>query len=251
MPRRLARLNSLSRAQRADHRAKLAQGFAAGRDAEEVFGDPGSPLVEPGGGEGSPTRLEAAVEHVAVAEVLDQKSVGIAPVVEDLAAQDVPADSPRAVITEVGEVAAAGGHRVDVADLVGRMDVTVGRAQRQPQGVVIGRSLPAIAADEAHDRSAVALPGVVQEVADDHPEVIEVPVERLAVLGGLQHQMPEPLHPCRLARRALGDVDPLQFVPKVVLMRGLRRQGLQLVSAGHHTDRHTAGIDQVDRHAAE
>src|SRR3984893_18569705 len=81
-------------AQPADHRAKLAQGFAAGRDAEEIFGDPGSPLVEPGGGEGSPTRLEAAVEHVAVAEVLDQKTVGIAPIVEDLAAEDVPADSP-------------------------------------------------------------------------------------------------------------------------------------------------------------
>jgi len=63
--------------------------------------------------------------------------------------------------------------------------------------------------------------------------------------------MPEPLHPRRLARRALRGVDPLQFVPKVVLRRGLRRQGFQLVNAGHHTNRHTAGIDQVDRHAAE
>src|SRR6202042_3096085 len=102
-------------AQRADHRAQFAQGVAAGRDAEEVFGDGRSPLVEAGGGEGTPTRLERAVEHVTVAEVLDQKTVGIAPVVEDLAPQDVPADSPREVITEFGEGAAAGGHPVDVA----------------------------------------------------------------------------------------------------------------------------------------
>ena len=63
--------------------------------------------------------------------------------------------------------------------------------------------------------------------------------------------MPEPLHPRRLARRALRGVDPLQFVPKVVLRLRLRRLGFQLVNTGHYTDRHTAGIDQVDRHAAE
>jgi hypothetical protein len=131
------------------------------------------------------------------------------------------------------------------------MDVTVGRAQRQPQGVVIRRSLPAIAADEAHDRSTVAPPGVVHEIADDHPEVIEVPVKRLEVLGRLQHQMSEPLHPRRLAWCSLGGVDPPHFVPKVVLLRWLRRQGLQLMSAVHDTHRHTAGIDQVNRYAAE
>jgi len=34
-------------------------------------------------------------------------------------------------------------------------------------------------------------------------------------------------------------------------MRGLRRQRIQLVSAGHDPHRYTAGIDKVDRHAAE
>ena len=63
--------------------------------------------------------------------------------------------------------------------------------------------------------------------------------------------MPEPLHPGRLARRALRGVDPLQFVPKVVLRLRLRRLGFQLVNTGHYTDRRTAGIDQVDRRAAE
>src|SRR6202022_246175 len=145
-------------------------------DPEEVFGDGWSPLGESRSGEGSPTRLERAVEHVTVTEVLNQETVGIAPVVEDLAALDVAADSPGAVISEVGEVAAAGGHRVEIADLGGRMDVTVGRAQGDRQGVVVGRGLPAIAADEAHYRSAGPPPRVVEEVADDHAEVIEVPV---------------------------------------------------------------------------
>ncbi len=141
MPRRLVRSNSLSPRSALIIERSSHEGFAAGCDAQEVLGDGGSPLGEPRRGEGSPTRLERAVEHVAVAEVLDQKTVGIAPVVEDLAALDVAADSPGAVIAEVGEVAAAGGHRVDVADLVGRMDVTVGRAQRHCQGVVVGRGL--------------------------------------------------------------------------------------------------------------
>ena len=71
-----------------------------------------------------------------------------------------------------------------------------------------------------------------------------------SVLGGLQHQVSEP-RPRRHARRALGGVDPREFAPEVVLMRGLRRQARHLVSAGHNTNCHTAGVDQVDRHAAE
>jgi hypothetical protein len=116
---------------------------------------------------------------------------------------------------------------------------------------MVGGRPAAIATDEAHHRSAVPPTRVVEEVADDHPEMIEVPVERFAVLSRLHHHVPEPLHPRRLARRALRGVDPPEFVPKVELVRRLRRQCLQLMSAVHHPDRHTAGIDQVDRHAAE
>jgi len=116
---------------------------------------------------------------------------------------------------------------------------------------MIGRGLPAIATDEAHHRPAVPPPRVVEEVADDHPEVIEVPGERLEVLGCLHHHVSEPLHPRRHARWALRGVDPPEFVPKVELVRRLRRQGLKLMSAVHHPDCHTAGVDQVDRHAAE
>jgi hypothetical protein len=49
----------------------------------------------------------------------------------------------------------------------------------------------------------------------------------------------------------LRGVDPGEFVAKVEPMWRLRGHSLELVSAVHHPDAYTAGIDQVDRHAAE
>ena len=50
--------------------------------------------ARPRGRERRPAGLQRVVEHVAVGEVLDQEAVRVAPVVEDLAALDVPADAP-------------------------------------------------------------------------------------------------------------------------------------------------------------
>ena len=58
---------------------------------------------------------------------------------------------------------------------------------------MVGRGRAAVAADEAHRRPALALPGVVEEVADDQPEVSQVPVQGLTEPGGLQHDVAEPL----------------------------------------------------------
>ena len=44
-------------------------------------------------------------------------------------------------------------------------------------------------------------------------------------------------------------LQPLELLNRAVPQ--LPRQGRQLVNAGHDTDCHTAGIDQVDRHAAQ
>ena len=84
----------------------------------------------------------------------------------------------------------AGGQRVEVTDLIGRMHVATDRAQRHRQGVVIGGDRSAVAADEAHDRSALTLAGVETKVADDHPQVIQIPVQRFEVLGGLHDHVP-------------------------------------------------------------
>ena len=166
----------------------------AGVDAEEVLGHRRAPLGQAGRGERRPAGLQGVVEHVAVGEVLDEEAVGIPPVVEDLAALDVAADAPGPEIAVLGEVFAACGERIEVAHLIGGMHVAVGRSQREREGVVVGRGRAAVAADEAHHRPTGALAGVEEEVADDHPEVVEVEVERLGVPGGLQHDVSEPLN---------------------------------------------------------
>ena len=218
---------------------------------EEVLARRWTPLGQSGGGERCPAGFERVVEQVAVGEVLDQETVGIAPVVEDLAALDVSADAPGPEIATLPQVFAAGGQGVEVADLIGRMDVAVGRAQRHRQGVMVGRGETAIAADEAHRRSSFALAGEEQEVADDHPQVVQVPVEGLEVLRRLHHQMAQALHPGGRAPRTLGVVDAPRVGSEVERKRLLRRQFGQLGHARDHADRHAAGIDQVDGEAAD
>ena len=177
-PIRRRMVNSLSaRSALIIERGSCGKGSRVG--AEEILGGRRSPLRQPGRGERRPAGFQRAVEHVAVAEVLDQKTIGVAPVVEDLAALDVSADSPGTLVAMVFQVLTADGQRIEVADLIGRMDVAVRRAQGKGDGVVVGERLATIAADEAHRRAAVALAGKVQEVADDHSELMQVPVERL------------------------------------------------------------------------
>ena len=119
------------------------------------------------------------------------------------------------------------------------------------QRVVVGGRRAAVAADEAHRRAAVALARVVHEVADDQPEVVEVPVQRLDVLGALQHDVSQPLHAGRLARRPLRGVGAPQLVPEVEGVRLLRGQLGQFVCVGDDPDRDPVRIGQVHRDPAD
>src|SRR5829696_6638761 len=105
-------------------------GKRPGADAEEVLGDRRAPLGEAAGRERRPAGLERFVEHVAVGEMLDEEAVRITPVVEQLAALDVPPDSPGAEIPAVSEVFAARGDGVEIADLVRRVHVSIAGPQR-------------------------------------------------------------------------------------------------------------------------
>ena len=154
------------------------------------------------------------------------------------------------MVAAVFKVFAAGGERVEVGDLVGGVHVAVCGPERHRQRVVVGGGVAAVASDEAHRRSAVALTGEVQEVADDHAEVVQIPVQRLEVLGGLQHDVAEPLDRGGLAGRALRGV-------------GARRRGrscrcaaLAAAAAGERAarddaDRDAARVDEIDGDAAD
>ena len=111
---------------------------------------------------------------------------------------------------------------------------------------MVGGRRAAVAADEAHHRPAGALVGVEEEVADDHPEVVEVEVQCLDVLGGLQHDMSEPLNACRHPGRALRRVGAVELVTDVEDVWLLVHQLGQLVHACHHADGETARVDEVD-----
>ena len=146
-------------------------------------------------------------------EMLDEEAVRIAPVVEQLAALDVAADTPGAEIPAVFEVFAARGERVQVAHLVCRVHVSIAGPQRQGDGVVVGETRAAVAADETHHRPAGALAGIEEEVTDDHSEGVEVEVKRLTIFGGLQDDVAQPLDACGYARRALGGVGAISWWP--------------------------------------
>ena len=132
------------------------------------------------------------------------------------------------------------------------MHIALDRTQRHGQGVVIGGDGAAVAADEAQDRPALALAGVVGEVADDHAERVEVPVEGLDVLRGLHHDVSEPLHVGGHPWRALRRVGPDLLVAEVEHVRRLRGgQCLELMGARHHAHRQPARVDQINGQPAQ
>ena len=87
------------------------------------------------------------------------------------------------------QVLSACGQRIKVAHLIRRVQIAVRRAQGERDGVMIGGRLAAVTADETHRRSAVALAGVEQKVANDHAELVQVPVQRFAIFRPLQDDM--------------------------------------------------------------
>ena len=61
--------------------------------------------------------LVSCIQQIAVGEVLDDVSPGIAPVIEDLAAQHVSTDAGVVVVLALHQVVVARHERIDVLDL--------------------------------------------------------------------------------------------------------------------------------------
>ena len=184
--------------------------------------------------------------------MLDHQLVRVAPVVEELAALDVPADAPTALVAALGEVLPADGDRVEVGDLVGGVDVTGARAQVHREGVVVDRDAALVAADERHRGPPPALAVQVQEVADDQTKCLQVPVQGLGEFRRLQDHVAQSLDPGGSAGRALGGVGPSPAAAEVERERGLFGQGRELLGAVDDADREAGRVGQVhDLPAAE
>ena len=104
------------------------------------------------------------------------------------------------------------------------MHVSVRRAERHRQGVVIARGGAAITADEAHRGTAVPLAGEVEEVADDQAEMLQVPVQILDVLRRGQHDVTQALDPCGTARGTLRGIDACHLLAEIEDVRLLPGQ---------------------------
>jgi hypothetical protein len=236
--------------QRGDHRGGFLAGVF-GIDPEEVLARRRAPLGKARSGERCPSGLDGVVEHVTVGEVLHQEAVRVTPVVEQLAALDVAADTPGAEVPLILEVLPTGGQGVEVAHLIGGVHVAVRRAQCHRHRVVVGRDAAAVAADEAHRRAAIALPVVVEEVADDQPEVVEVPVQCPDVGGGRQHHVAEALNARGFACWTLGGVGALELIAEIEDVGLLAGERGRIMQSGNDFDRGSVGVDEVDRLAAD
>ena len=156
------------------------------------------------------------------------------------------AQAPRVPVPVLAQVLPAGGDLVQVGELVGRVQVAGVRLQGHGQGVVVGGDAAQVAADERHRRAAVALPVQVQEVADDQPERVQVPVQRRAEPGGAQHHVAQPLDLGRPPGRPLGGVDAHRLGSEVQRQRGASGQCGQFRDAVHHAHREPARVPQQD-----
>ena len=116
---------------------------------------------------------------------------------------------------------------------------------------MIGRDAAAIAADEAHHRASIALPVVVEEIADDQSQVMQVPVQVLQVVHSLQHHMPESLYQCRLMWWTLSGIDPVAWIAEVVGVCVLAPKFGMFGVSGDDLNRLPARIGQSDGDAAQ
>ena len=115
---------------------------------------------------------------------------------------------------------------------------------------MVGGDAAQVAADEGHHRAALPLPVQVEEVADDQPERVQVPVQRRGEPGGAQHHMAQPLDLRRVPGRPLRGVRPHRPGSEVQRQRAAFGQGRQFRHAVHHPHREPARVPQQDGVAA-
>ncbi len=215
---------------------------------DEVVGQVGPPLIEAGAVHDVISRRLRDIEQIAVGVVLVLLAPGIAPVVEDLAAEQMAADTPGVPVTARHHHLLAHLHRVEIDDLEGDVIDLGFKARCDEQGVMVRRLGAAIEPHEGAHRRAV---GEAHHVRRDEAESIHVPARRNIEVRGLQDHVSELDHLRRLQLRALGVVDPDRQVRRVVGNRVAQRQRLARREAEQHFHENALGVPQSnDRSAA-
>ena len=157
----------------------------------------------------------ARIEDVAIGVVLVLLAPGVAPVVEDLAAEKMPADAPGMPVAPCHHDLLTHLDRVQV-DHFKRNVIDLGfEPERDEQRVMVGRLVAAIEAHERADRRSV---GQAHDVGGDEAERVHVPAGACVEVRGFEHEVTElcdlrrlengtlcVVNPNRLARRVMGN----------------------------------------------
>ena len=180
---------------------------------DEVVGQVGAPLIEPGAVEHVIAGRLVGVEQVSVRIVLVLLAPGIAPVVEDLAAEQMPADAPGVAVPLRHQDLLAHLDRVEVDDLEGDMVDLRFEASRDEQRVMVARLVAAVEAHERPDRGSVLK---AHHVRRKEAERVHIPAGAAVEIGRLEHEVAELRHLRRRQRRTLGVVDADRLVRSIV-----------------------------------
>ena len=125
-------------------------------------------------------------EHVTVAVVFVLVAPRVLPVIEDLAAQDVPADTPCVFPAVLAQNALPHADGIGVDHFKGTVAVDRREALGECQRVVIGRRSAQVKPHECHRRRAI---GQHLHIAGNEAEVLRVPGARGLVVGHFQHDV--------------------------------------------------------------
>src|SRR5205814_7070285 len=170
------------------------------RVVHELFGDRLAPwpvqLVP-----ADQVRRHAGVQHVGIGPVLVHPAPGVAPVIEHLAAERMPADAPEVLIALRLHDFVADHDVVDVSRLIGEVVEPRLVAADAEEGVVVDIVLAAVEPVERADDVVGAVN--VDLVGAAQTEDLAVPAERLLELRRMHDEMADPFDVRRAALDAL------------------------------------------------
>ena len=138
---------------------------------------------------------------------------GVAPVVEDLAAEQVPADAPGVAVALRHQDLLAHLHRIEIDHFEGDVVDLRFEAGRDEQGMMIGRLVAAVEPHERPDQRSVRK---AHHVGRNEAQHVDIPADAAVVIGRLEHEVPELGHLRRRERRTLGVVDANRLVRSIV-----------------------------------
>src|SRR5271156_5694318 len=192
------------------------------------------------------SRAPGSVEQVAVGPMFDGVAPRVAPIVENLAAQDMAADAPFMLPSLLAKPVVPAHQVVEIRDFErGMIELRLSSAD-QEQGVMVARNCATIAAQKCAQRFSAAQ---IYLVRRDETETRFVPGLRLAEVFYVEHAVAEPLHVRWRMRQTLQGVLARRFVRIVGQHRAPNLDSISGRATGDDFDPEAVRVIQFDHRA--